>query len=451
MSEQTLSRRAVFGEALHMAWPAVLESFFVSLAGMIDTLMVSTLGAASVAAVGLTTQPKFIGLSFFLSMNIAVSALIARRKGQNRQDTANETLLTALFYTLLMCILVTLICVVFAGQIITLCGSNSETHDPAVIYFRIIMGGMLFNVISLVINSAQRGSGNTKIAMTTNVTSSIVNVVFNYLLINGHFGFPAWGIRGAAIATVLGTVAAAIMSIRSLFNKNSFVSIRLMIAQKIRPTIDTFVSLLRLAVNFFIENLAMRVGFVTTAVIAARLGTNPFAAHQVGMNFLSLGFAFGDGMQVAAVALTGRSLGERAKEKAKIYGKTCQEIGFIISCILAVFFFVFGRSLFSLYFSDPETVEMGVLISRYIMVTVLVQISQVIYGGCLRGAGDVKYTLLASLVSVTLIRTAVTFILTSVFNMGLHGIWLGILADQVSRFIFLHTRFRKGDWVNIRI
>ena len=451
MSEQTLSRKMVFSEALHMAWPAVLESFFVSLAGMIDTLMVSTLGAASVAAIGLTTQPKFIGLSFFLSMNIAVSALVARRKGQGRQDNANETLLTALVYTLVMCAFITVICVAFADQIIKLCGSNPETHAPAVQYFRIIMGGMLFNVISLVINSAQRGSGNTKIAMTTNVTSSIVNVLFNYLLINGHFGFPAWGIRGAAIATVLGTVAAAVMSLRSLFRKDSFVSIREMIAKKIRPTFETFMSLINLAVNFFIENLAMRVGFVTTAVIAAKLGTNPFAAHQVGMNFLSLGFAFGDGMQVAAVALTGRSLGEHARDKAKMYGKTCQEIGLGISVILALIFFVFGKFMFSLYFSDPETIQMGVLISRYIIATVLVQISQVIYGGCLRGAGDVKYTLFASLISVTLIRTLVTFLLSGVLNTGLHGIWIGILADQASRYFLLSRRFHKGDWVNIRL
>lgn len=451
MSEKSFDKRALRSEAIRMAWPAVLESFFVSLAGMIDTLMVSTLGAASVAAVGLTTQPKFIGLSFFLSMNIAVSALVARRKGEERQGNANEVLLTSLTYTLIMCLIVTLICVIYAGPIIRLCGSNPETHDPAVLYFRIIMGGMFFNVVSLAINSAQRGSGNTKIAMTTNVVSSIINVIFNYLLIGGHFGFPRWGILGAAVATVLGTVAAMIMSVRSLFSKNSFVSIPFMIEQKIRPTWRTFVSLIRLGVNFFIENMAMRVGFVTTAVIAAKLGTNPFAAHQVGMNFLSLGFAFGDGMQVAAVALTGRSLGANAKEKALAYGKICQEIGLFISIVLAMIFFAGGRFLFSLYFSDPATVEMGVLISRYIMVTVLVQISQVVYGGCLRGAGDVRYTLFASLISVTLIRTLVTFVLAGLLGFGLHGIWLGILSDQLARFLMLGSRFRKGEWVKLHL
>ena len=200
-----------------------------------------------------------------------------------------------------------------------------------------------------------------------------------------------------------------------------------------------------------VENIAMRVGFVTTAMIAARLGTDAFAAHNVGMNFLSLGFSFGDGMQVAAVALIGRSLGERNPDKAKAYGSLCQRTGLAISLILAMILFFFGRDLFGLFFSDPEVLDMGVMICDFIIVIVVFQISQIIFGGCLRGAGDVKFTLFASLISVTIIRTLVTWGLTSVFNLGLAGIWIGILSDQISRFIFLSLRFRKGEWTQLMI
>ena len=85
--------------AIGMAWPSVLESFFVALAGMVDTMMVSSIGAYAVAAVGLTTQPKFIGLALFIATNVSVSALVARRKGEMDAYGANETLLTALVFT----------------------------------------------------------------------------------------------------------------------------------------------------------------------------------------------------------------------------------------------------------------------------------------------------------------------------------------------------------------
>ena len=449
--QSNYNRSDLLKETIRMAWPAVLESFFVSLAGMIDTMMVSSMGTYAVASVGLTTQPKFIMLAVFFSCNVAVSALVARRRGQDNRQNANEILLTAMWFTVIACIILTVVSVAFAHQIINLAGSNADTHDAGVLYFRVIQAGMIFNVISLVINAAQRGSGNTKIAMRTNITSSIVNIIFNYLLIGGHFGFPKWGIFGAAFATVLGTVAAAAMSIHSLFDKNSYVSLPYIFKEKIRPRFDSLASITRLGSNMFVENLAMRVGFLTTAILAAKLGTEAFAAHQVGMNFLSLGFSFGDGMQVAAVALIGRSLGENNPEKAKAYGSLCQRTGLAISFCLALILFFFGRSLFSLFFTEPEVLDMGVLICNYIIVIVLFQISQIIFGGCLRGAGDMKYCLFASLISVTLIRTIVTWVLTSIFHLGLNGIWIGVLSDQVSRFIFLSLRFRQGEWTKVRI
>jgi putative MATE family efflux protein len=427
------------------------ESFFVTLAGMIDTMMVSEMGPSAVAAVGLTNQPKFIGLTLFFGINIAVSALIARRKGEQKRESANTVLLTALVLSTILCAVITLLFVVLSPQIMDLAGSNADTHEMAVEYFQIIMGGMFFSVLTMVINAAQRGSGNTRLSMTTNLTSSIVNVFFNYLLIGGNLGFPAWGIRGAAIATVLGTVVSAIMAVFSLFRPNSYVRIPDIIRQKIRMTKESLRSIWKLAYNSSLENIAMRIGFLATALLAARLGTDEFAAHNVGMSILGLGFSFADGMQVAAVALAGEALGAGEKQKAREYGNICQRIGLIISIALAILLLVGGRWFYSLYFREEHILDMGMLINRYTMVIVLLQISQIIYTGCLRAAGDVRYTLVGALISVTVIRTVVTVVLVLVFNLGLHGIWLGVLSDQLSRFTLMRRRFKQGNWVNLRI
>ncbi len=444
-----MERKTMVQEAVRVAWPAVLESFFVAMAGLIDTMMVATLGSYAVAAVGLTQQPKFVGLAVFFAINVAVSALVARRKGEQRQDHANTILLTALLLTLILCTIVTVASLLLADPLMKLAGSNSDTHESAVTYFQIIMGGTFFNVISLVINAAQRGSGNTRIAMTTNVTSSIVNVLFNYLLIGGNLGFPKLGVAGAAIATVLGTVVACGMSVFSLFHKNSYLSYAWMSKMHFRPRMESCKKIMKLGSNMFVENIAMRVGFLATALLAARLGTDAFAAHNVGMNVLGLGFSFADGMQVAAVALTGQSLGAGKKEQARKYGSICQHIGFGISVALSVILLAGGRWFYSLYFREEHIISMGLLICRFITVIVILQISQIIYGGCLRAGGDVRYTLVASLVSVTLIRTIVTLFFTLVVPLGLTGIWLGIFSDQMTRFLFMFFRFRQGKWVDI--
>lgn len=332
-----------------------------------------------------------------------------------------------------------------------LAGSEADTHESAVLYFRIIMGCMLLNIISLVINAAQRGSGNTKIAMKTNLTSNLVNILFNFLLIEGRFGFPAWGIKGAAIATVIGTAVACVMSILSLFRKESFVGIAFILERKIRAGFASFKQIFGLASTVFLEQILLRIGFMMVSMMAANLGTRAFAAHQVGMNIMSLSFSFGDGMQVAAVTLIGQSLGQRDAALAKKYGTICQRIGNMISVVLSLLYLLLGRWFFSMYFTEEATILIGVDIMRVMVLIVLMQVSQVIYMGCLRGAGDVRFTTIASTISVTCIRPLMSYVFAYGAGLGVVGIWLGIVCDQLCRLILTNWRFKSGKWTGIKI
>ena len=436
---------------LNIALPSIAEMLFVSLAGLIDSYMVSSLGANAVASVGLTGQPKMIGLAVFTSMNVAVSALVARRFGEKKRREAGGILMTSLLATLILVTFVSTACVFYAPQILHLCGSTPDTHDGAVTYFRIIMGGMLFNCVQLVINSALRGIGDTKITMRTNITSNTVNIIFNYLLIGGNFGFPALGIAGAALATVLGTVVSSVMSLVSLFRKDRFLNLPYCISEGVRPSLDAMRSIIRIGYGVFGEQLLLRIGFLATALMAADQGDAAMAAHQVTMNVMSLSFSCGDGLQQTAIALIGRSLGEKDPDLAKEYGTLCQRLGLAFSLTLAVLYFFGGHTIMAMFFREPEIVELGAGLLRIVILIVLFQIRQIVYMGSLRGAGDTLYTAVAGAVSVTVIRTAASYILCYPLGLGIHGIWFGILADQVSRFIFASLRFRSGKWTKIRI
>ncbi|MGN0167962.1 MAG: MATE family efflux transporter [Acetatifactor sp.] len=436
---------------LNMAWPAMLESFFGAFAGLVDSLMVSSIGSYAVAAVGLTTQPKFLGLSLFIASNVSISALVARRKGQGKREEANRIFSTFLVFILVMSVLMSILMVAFADQIIRFCGSEEATHDSAVLYFKIIMGGMIFNVIQMGVNAAQRGAGNTRITMRTNLVSNTVNIVANYVLIQGHFGFPALGIQGAALATVLGTVVASIMSVLSVWKTDNFVSLPYIFKEKIRPAFDALKSLVKVGYSVFAEQVLMRIGFMLTAIMAADQGTNAMAAHQVGMNIMGLSFSFGDGLQATAVALIGYSLGAKQPDRAKEYGRTCRMIGGVISVGLALIYFLGARWLMSLFFEEEGIVSIGVSIMHVIIFVVILQIAQVIYMGCLRGAGDTLYTAVASTISVTLVRSFGSYFFGYVLGMGIIGIWFGVVADQLSRFLFATIRFKQGKWINIKI
>lgn len=441
--------KTIIRDVLHVAWPSVLESFFVGLAGMVDTIMVGALGSYAIAAVGLTTQPKFLGLALFLSMNVAVSAIVARRKGENDRESANRVVRMVLLITVLLTAVISAAFVAFASPIVAMVGSQPDTHEYAVDYLRIIMGGQIFSTVSLVLNAAQRGAGNTRIAMITNLISNIVNVLFNYLLIGGNFGFPALGVRGAALATVIGTICACVLSICSVLHRNGFVylgAVKGWLADKLSVR-----SLLSVGSSAFVEQVCLRVGFLLFSMTVAHLGTTELAAHQIGMNMMHMSFTFGDGLSVASVTLIGQSLGRKRPDMAKIYGSVAQKIGLICAFVVAVFYFFFGKSLFLLFSNEQVILDYGATIMRVLSVMLFFQILQVVQFGCLRGAGDTRFTAMVSLISVTCIRPGISWLLCYPLGLGLIGAWLGTFCDQCVRFLMSFVRFRKGQWTKLKL
>ena len=128
-----------YKRALAIAWPAVFESFFIALAGIIDTFMISSLGPEAIAAIGLTTQPKMLAITSFFAISSAVSALVARRQGEGDRRKANQTLTTAIFISLIFVIITTILMIKFADPILIFAGSDESTHRMAKEYFNVIM------------------------------------------------------------------------------------------------------------------------------------------------------------------------------------------------------------------------------------------------------------------------------------------------------------------------
>ncbi|MEY8280196.1 MATE family efflux transporter [Oscillospiraceae bacterium 52-8] len=441
--------RTVLKTTLNIAWPSILESFLISLVGMVDTVMVSSLGSYAIAAVGLTTQPKFIALAVFMSLNVAISAIVARRRGEGDRDSANRVLVQALIISVVLTVVISVVTVIWADPIIRLCGSAPDTHDAAVGYLRIIQGGMIFNVLSMVINAAQRGCGNTKIAMRTNLVSNGVNIVLNYLLIGGNLGFPKLGVQGAAIATVAGTICACVMSFVSVMHPGQFLSIQDFFSLKFdRRNLSAIVNI---GSSTLAEQVFLRIGFLVYAVLVAKLGTTAFAAHQIGMNIMNISFSFGDGLSVAAIALVGRSLGENRRDMAKIYGGVCQRMGVLFSAAISVVCIALGTPIFMLFSREEEILRYGEMIMVIMAVITFMQVAQVVFSGCLRGAGDTKFTAVVSLISVTFIRPGLGYLFCYPLNMGLFGAWLGLAVDQLARFLLTYMRFHSGKWMHFKI
>lgn len=441
--------KEVYQSTFKMAWPSALEAILVCLIGCIDTMMVGGLGSTAIAAVGITNQPKFILLAMIFSLNVGVTAIVARRKGQKDVQGANSCLRQSLIISFVLSLIMAISGFVFAKPILAFAGAQPDVIGDATAYFRIMMVSIVFLSINLTINAAQRGAGNTKISMRTNLYANIVNLVFNYLLINGIWIFPEMGVAGAAVATTIGSMVGCAMSIASLFHRAEFLEFKYKTSWKFdKKTINALISI---SGSAMIEQVFMRIGFFAYAKIVAGLGTTAFATHQICMYIISLSFAFGDGLSVAASSLVGQSLGAKRPDMAIVYGKIGQRMAFGISTVLFLVF-IFGRKLLvDLFTNDPQIISLGAIIIIIIACTTHIQTSQIVVCGCLRGAGDTKFVALTSLISVALIRPALTWLLCFPLGMGLIGAWVALFIDQNMRLILNFTRFNRGKWTKIEV
>lgn len=447
---QTLpSTEEVYKKTLKIAWPSAMEAILISLIGAVDMMMVGGLGTNAIAAVGITTQPKFLIMAFVLALNTGTTVIVSRRKGENNQEGARKSLRNALVLSVVISLISTVIGLLFSREILMFSGANSDYINEAMIYFNIVLVGNFFYLISLTITAAQRGVGNTKISLVTNLSANIVNIIFNYLLINGIWIFPRWGIAGAAVATAMGNVVSLILAIYNLSEKENFLHINF--KQDWSLDQKTLVSIWKISSSSLIEQVFIRIGFMMYAKAVAGLGTLQFATHYIVMQVMSITFSAGDGLSIATSSLVGQSLGAKRPDLAYIHGKVSQRIGMVISFTLAILIILNRSLIMSLFSIDPEIIDLGAQILIILSFIIQFQIAQVITVGSLRGAGDVKFVAMLSLLSVTIIRPILTYFLAYSLGFGLYGAWFSVVCDQMIRFYVGRYRFKQAEWVKIEV
>jgi putative MATE family efflux protein len=336
-----------------------------------------------------------------------------------------------------------------APTVMKLAGAKEDTIAYASDYFKIICTWLPVQALTMSINAAQRGIGNTKISLKTSIVSNVVNVVFNYLLIGGRFGFPRLEVRGAAIATVMGSAVGLIVAVFSLLPKQSYLSFSQI--KRIAPDWPTMQLISKIGGNAMFEQVCMRVGFLLYARVVAELGTFAFSAHQIASQMLALTFTIADGFSVASSSLVGQNLGRNRPDVSIIYGKIGQRMAFCIS-MLMIGVVLSTRFVFAgFYTRDPELIR--TVANLLIIMTIIqpLQTSHVVMAGSLRGAGDTRYVAMTMLMAVSVCRPLFSFVMVYVFHFGIEGAWVALIFDQGLRLLLLYRRFNSGRWAAIEI
>ena len=445
---RSLRRRLI----ISLTWPALAENFLTSLMSMFDMMMVGGLGAYAIAAVGLVTQPKFIMMAAFMAMNIGTTALVARNKGARDRDGANSAFIQSLLLTVSVTVVLCAAMIFLLEPLIRwIAGSeiSEQTIIEGIKYFKIQVWGFPTMSITMAINAALRGSGNTRAAFYNNTIANIVNVCLNYCLINGRFGFPRLEVVGASLATVIGQLVGLLLAIYAVAGNRQYLNLSL--KSRIRLDFPMMKRIINIGVPALLEQVVMRAGMLWFAKIVTSLGDIAYAAHMVAMNIQQLSFTTGMAFGTAATTLVGQCLGRKRADLAKTYVRMTQNLGYMVSSFVAVMLFTCGSLLAGMYSKDIIIIALAANMLKIVALSNPVMNARFVYVSALRGAGDAKYMVLITFIGVLLVRPLGSLLLLNVFDMGLSGVWIALVIDSVICFIMALFRYRKGKWVHITI
>ncbi|NLJ57453.1 MAG: MATE family efflux transporter [Tissierellia bacterium] len=445
-----VTSKMLYKDIVSLAWPSVVELTLTQLASMVDLMMVGGLGAWALTSVGLTVQPKFLLMIVFIAMNVGATAMVARYRGAGKPDKANLILRQALMFNLIISVTASILGYIYSEKLILFMGATeADVLAGGTIYLKIQMIGFPFLALTSTITATLRGVGNSRTAMIYNLTANLINVVFNYLFIEGNFGFPRMEVAGASLATVIGQMVAFVFALIYIMKGDQYLHLRL--KDGFKPDVTSLKQIMKIGAPSMVEQLLMRAGVIIYVKTIAGLGTIAYAVHQVCMNIQALSFMNGQGFAVSATSLTGQSLGKNRPDMAHAYNHRTRRLGMSVSIILGLIFIFGGGKIVSLYNDDPAIVTQGARIMLFVGFTQPLQSSQFILAGALRGAGDTRATAIITFVTVLLVRPFLAIYLINYWNMGLEGAWVAFIIDQALRSLLVLLRYNSGKWRDIKI
>nr|WP_274654648.1 MATE family efflux transporter [Paenibacillus humicola] len=328
-------------------------------------------------------------------------------------------------------------------------GAAPEVLAEGVNYTRIIFFSLGFTTIAMSLSAVLRGAGDTRTPMKINVLSDILIVLLGFPLIYGLFGVPKMGLAGAAIATTVARIIAAIWMIYVLFSGKFTVKLSL----KNFWIFDRSVigKIFKIGLPSAGEQFAMQGGQIIFVKVVAGLGTITYAATQISFSVLGLTFMPGMAFAIVATTLVGQALGAKKPELADKFGWETAKLGMLLGGTVGILFLLFAPYIMIPYTNDPEVIRQGAIALRMVGIVQVAQAAQLVCSGALRGAGDTKFPLYSTFIGVWGFRVVLSLLFVNLFKWGILGAWIAIAVDQSIRSFLIVYRYKKGKWKTIKV
>jgi len=431
---------------MQLALPSILGNLSYTIVGMVQTKFIAELGAEGLAALG-AGQRVFFGMqAILMAVSAGTTALVARAWGAQDYAEASRVTMASLVLGATISLVIALFGILFASSVAGVFGLDQHTIDMA---SRNIRWLSAFNVVfaaTFILSAALRASGDAWTPLWMSVGINVLNLPLLYAFIFGAWGMPQMGVAGAAVAAgisfTIGSATLLIMWIKQKFRVKHVAS-GWWRRQRLKQLLDV-------GYPAALEQCVFQLGFfIFLMLIGQYYGTEAFAAYNTGVNMLAICMTVGFGFSIAGATLVGQHLGANDPEGAARSGWRAMKFAVFFMGLIGVLIISFANEMAVYFLGDqPLTVKYTVQFTYMLGLMMPLMAVDFAIGGALRGAGDTRFPLIATILGLLVMRCGLAGIATYM-SLPVIYVYASLIGDYVLKGILLIWRFRQGRWKTI--
>jgi putative MATE family efflux protein len=432
-----------------LAIPMILELSLESVFAVVDMFFVGKLGANAIATVGLTESSITIVYSIAIGLSTAATAVVARRIGEKDPEAAAHAGMQSLLVAVILTAIITTAGIFFAPDILRIMGAQPEVVKDGAVFTRIMLGGSLAIMLLFLINGIFRGAGDAAMAMRSLWIASLLNIILCPLLIYGAGPIPAFGLKGAAIATTIGRTCGVLYQCYHLFKGDGIIKVKASHFKWDTTVLRTLVEVAWPATMQFIIQSGSWI--VLSVLVATTGGTDASAGYQIAIRNVVFFILPAWGLSNAAATLVGQNLGAKEPERAEKSVWLTMRYNIYFMAFVMLLFLFFAGPIVRIYTHDPAVMKYAILSlqvfgSGYIFYGIGMVAMQ-----ALNGAGDTTTPTWINLIGFWFFQIPLAWLLAKTFGWGPTGAFVAIPIAETFIAAAGYYYFRKGKWKQVRV
>ena len=428
--------------------PLVIEQILAMLVGMVDTVMVSSVGEAAVSGVALVDMVNYLVITVLTALTTGGAVVLSQYLGRKQADQAERSAGQLMAVSALFSFAVALVCVLFRRGILGLFfgAVEPDVMGAALTYFLITACSFPFLGIYNASAAQFRAMGRTNVTMYVSLLMNAINIVGDFI---GVAALNA-GVLGVAVPTLIArATAAAVMSALAFRSSNE---VRLLWPHILTWDGESAARILRVAVPGGVENGLFALGKVLVTSIVSNFGTVQIAANGVANSIDQIAIIVVSSVNLAVITVVGQCMGAREQEQAEHYTKKLMKVSYFSTAVLGGLVCLALPVILRFYNLEPETLRLAaVLIVMHNVLAFLLHPTSFNLANSLRAAGDVQFTMYVGIGSMLVFRLGSAFLFGIVLQLGVLGVWIAMGMDWLARSVCFMWRWRKKSWQSCQV